>query len=68
MGKIVYLLGRSSSGKDTIYKKIMEQKEIAFHTVVLYTTRPIRAQERNGEEYYFVNDEKLVRLEAEGKV
>ena len=23
----------------------------------MYTTRPIRAQERNGEEYYFVNDE-----------
>ena len=57
MGKIVYLLGRSSSGKDTIYKKIMEQKEIAFHTVVLYTTRPIRDGETEGVEYHFTDEE-----------
>ena len=26
MGKIVYLMGKSSSGKDTIFKELMNQK------------------------------------------
>ena len=68
MGKIVYLLGRSSSGKDTIYKKIMEQKEIAFHTVVLYTTRPIRDGETEGVEYHFTDEEGFQKLKQAGKV
>ena len=68
MGKIVYLMGKSSTGKDTFYKKLIEDDLLNLKKIVKYTTRPIRAQERNGEEYYFVNDEKLVRLEAEGKV
>ena len=68
MGKIFYLMGKSSTGKDSFYKQLISDKSLNLHKIVMYTTRPIRAQERNGEEYYFVNDEKLVRLEAEGKV
>ena len=30
MGKIVYLMGKSSSGKDTIYKKLLEQDNLAI--------------------------------------
>ena len=68
MGKIVYLLGRSSSGKDTIYKKIMEQKEIAFHTVVLYTTRPIRDGEVDGDTYFFCSEKQVQELQDAGKI
>lgn len=68
MGKIVYLLGRSSSGKDTIYKKIMEQTEIMFHTVVLYTTRPIRDGEKEGVEYHFTDEAGFQELKQAGKV
>lgn len=68
MGKIVYLMGKSSSGKDTIYKRLLEKKEFLFHTVVLYTTRPIRAGEKNGVEYYFTDEAGFQRLQREGKV
>lgn len=68
MGKIFYLMGKSSTGKDSFYKQLISDEALGLHKIVMYTTRPIRAQERNGEEYFFVNDEKLVRLEAEGKV
>lgn len=61
-------MGKSSTGKDSFYKQLISDEELGLKKIVMYTTRPIRAQERNGEEYYFVNDEKLVRLEAEGKV
>ena len=42
MGFIFYLMGKSSSGKDTIYKKLIEKENFPLKTVVGYTTRPIR--------------------------
>ena len=68
MGKIYYIMGKSASGKDTIYRRLMEDKTFAFHTLVPYTTRPMRAGEAEGVEYHFVNDEEAARLEKEGKV
>jgi len=68
MGKIVYLLGKSSSGKDTLYKRILEQQEVLFHTVVLYTTRPIRAGETEGVEYHFTDEDGFQALKNAGKV
>lgn len=68
MGKIVYLMGKSSSGKDTVYKRLLEQKEIIFHTVVNYTTRPIRAGETEGVEYHFTDEAGFQALQRSGKV
>lgn len=68
MGKIVYLMGKSSSGKDTIYKRLLGEKKFRFHTVVLYTTRPIRAGERDGVEYHFTDEAGFQKLQREGKV
>lgn len=61
-------MGKSSSGKDTIYKRILEDKELNLKNLVTYTTRPIREGEQNGVEYFFVGEEELCKLEAEGKV
>ena len=68
MGKIVYLMGKSSSGKDTIYKRLLGQKEFLFHTVVLYTTRPVRLGETDGVEYHFTDEEGFQSLQMEDKV
>lgn len=67
MGKIFYIMGKSASGKDTIYKKIREELT-ELKSVVPYTTRPIREGERSGEEYYFTTEEQLQKMRAEGKV
>lgn len=56
MGKIVCLMGKSSSGKDTIYKKLLEQDIIKLRKIVPYTTRPIRAGEQDGVEYFFTDE------------
>lgn len=56
MGKMIYLMGKSSSGKDTIYKQLLEWNAGNLKKVVLYTTRPIRAGEVEGEEYHFTDD------------
>ena len=68
MGKIFCLMGKSSTGKDTIYKRLIENKELNLRTIVSYTTRPIRAGEVEGQEYFFVNEERLKELENAGKV
>ena len=67
MSKIFYLMGKSASGKDTIYKKIKEQMP-ELKTIVIYTTRPIREGEQEGVEYHFVDDEKLQEFQNAGKV
>ncbi len=67
MGKIFYLMGKSASGKDTIYKKVKEQLP-ELRTIVIYTTRPIREGERDGVEYFFVDDNRLQQLQEAGKV
>lgn len=68
MGKIVCLMGKSSSGKDTIYKKLLEQNVIRLQKIVPYTTRPIRAGEQDGVEYHFTDEAGYQDLVREGRV
>ena len=67
MGKIYCVMGKSSSGKDTVYKKIKEQYK-EFRLIVPYTTRPIREGEKDGVEYYFVDPEQFRAMKEDGKV
>lgn len=68
MGKIFYIFGKSSTGKDTIYKNLMENRELNLRPVVPYTTRPMRAKETPGVEYHFTDEEELAQMQAAGKV
>ena len=65
MSKIFYFMGKSASGKDTIFKQIKERMP-NLKTIVIYTTRPIREGEQEGVEYYFVDEKRLAELEAQG--
>ena len=67
MGKIYCMMGKSSSGKDTLYQKVLERLP-QIHRVVPYTTRPIREGEQDGVEYHFVDDKQLAELETNGKI
>ncbi len=68
MGKLIYLIGKSSSGKDTIYRELLKTQELKLKKVVLYTTRPIREGEKEGVQYNFVDDETFFALKKDGKV
>ena len=67
MGRIYYLLGKSATGKDTLYKEILKRRP-KVRTVTMYTTRPIREGETDGVEYFFTDREELERKLASGKV
>ena len=67
MGKIYYVMGKSCSGKDTIYRRLTERHP-ELHTIVPYTTRPIREGERDGVEYFFVDQERMEEMRTSGRI
>lgn len=68
MGRIFCIIGKSSSGKDTIYKKLLNCHELDLKNIVPYTTRPIRAGEQEGVEYHFVTVEAMEQMQAENRI
>lgn len=68
MGKIYVVIGKSATGKDSIFKCLKEDETLELKTVVGYTTRPIRKGEQDGVEYFFVSDDRLESLKEEGKI
>lgn len=52
MGKLFYIMGKSASGKDTIYQRLLRNPEFSLERLVIYTTRPIRDGELDGREYH----------------
>lgn len=67
MGKIYYMMGKSSSGKDTLFKEVKEVLP-ELRTITLYTTRPAREGEQDGVEYFFVTEEILETYDKSGKI
>ena len=61
-------MGKSASGKDHIYARLAAHEELGLKKLVLYTTRPIRAEEEDGKQYYFVDDKKLKEFQEKGCV
>ena len=53
MGKII-IVGKGGSGKDYIRKKFQDK---GFKFAIPYTSRPIRNNEKNGVDYYYVTRE-----------
>ncbi len=68
MGMIYYIIGKSATGKDTMYEKLLQCEELRLKRMILYTTRPIREGETDGKEYFFVDDEKLKQMRNSGRI
>lgn len=72
MGKIFYIIGKSSTGKDTIYKNLLNnvgaKTQKALKQVCLYTTRPKRTNEVEGEEYHFIDETQYNDIKDKGLI
>ena len=68
MARIYMIMGKSSSGKDTIYSRLKEDVILGLKPVVIYTTRPRRIGEENGREYFFSDDVRLQKYEEQGRI
>ena len=51
MGNIYCLMGKSASGKDTIYNRLLAMEKLHLRRVVPYTTRPMRSGETDGQTF-----------------
>lgn len=63
-GMVFYIIGKSSSGKDTIYKRLL--RETSLKPIVPYTTRPMREGEMEGVNYFFVSS--VEEMKSRGKI
>ena len=68
MGKIFLLMGKSTSGKDTIYRNLIEDESLFLKKVVPYTTRPQRSGETDGVQYFFKTEEEYQDLKNKGLI
>lgn len=68
MPRLFAVMGKSSSGKDSIFQELVSSKKLSLKKVIPYTTRPARKDESSGTEYFFTDIDGLKELEAEGKI
>ena len=68
MGTIYCLMGKSASGKDTIYNRLLAMERLHLRSVVPYTTRPMRSGETDGQTYVFCTEQQVADFEAAGKI
>jgi len=62
--KIIIISSPSGAGKTTICKLLLKKiKNIDLS--ISYTTRPIRINEKNGKDYYFVNHHNFIKLKKQ---
>lgn len=56
---IVALVGESGSGKDTLMRNVVSWKPKKFHEIISCTTRPMRENEKDGINYYFLSEQEF---------
>ena len=65
---IFVIMGKSATGKDTIFDRLINNKELGLTRIVPYTTRPQRRGEVEGHEYHFVDEAKMNSLKEAGLI
>jgi len=67
MGKVYCIMGKSASGKDSVYHGILESCP-GLREYVMYSTRPMREGEKDGITYHFVDEPFLAKVKQDGKL
>ncbi|MFR2314855.1 guanylate kinase [Terrisporobacter sp.] len=62
MRKLFALVGKSSTGKDTLIKYLSEDLELPI--AISFTTRPKRKGETEGIEYRFINENDFLKMKS----
>ena len=65
---LIVISGPSGVGKDTIARAVIRAHPDNFYFVVTATTRPARAGEVQGHDYYFVSNDEFAHMIEEGEL
>lgn len=60
MRRIIAIVGKTATGKDTVARHL--QEKYGIEPIVSFTTRPKRENEVDGREHYFITGEKMNEL------
>lgn len=66
MIKVIALMGKAGSGKDTILTTLTHQYPNEYNEIVSCTTRPPREREIDGVNYYFLTLDEFHQKETDG--
>ncbi len=59
-GKLIVFSAPSGSGKTSIVKRLLERPELNLEFSISATSRPIRGNEADGRDYYFMTSEAFI--------
>ena len=62
MYKVLAIIGKAGSGKDTLLNACLDRYKDKLHGIVSYTTRPPREGEVDGINYFFVSEEEFTEM------
>jgi len=65
-GPLIVIAAPSGAGKTTLVHRLLEQMP-SIRFSISYTTRKPRATERNGKDYFFVDEAEFARMAAAGE-
>jgi guanylate kinase len=65
--RVAVLSGPSGSGKSTIVNRLVERAPVPLHKAISATTRPQRAGEQEGKDYYFLSPAEFERRRLAGE-
>ncbi len=65
--RVIVLSGPSGSGKSTVVSRLLERSSVRLRKAVSATTRPPRAGEVNGRDYYFLSPAEFEARRAAGE-
>ena len=66
-GCVVILSGVSSIGKDRVKELLLKDPELGLMEIISLTTRPKRADEKDGLDYYFVDHRNFAAAARQSK-
>ena len=64
-GKLYILSGPSGAGKGTVCKQLIKERPDIVLSISM-TTRPPRADEKNGVNYFFTDKQSFLKIKEEG--
>ena len=64
--KLIAIIGKSASGKDTLFKSVMKNNP-NLNPIIHYTSRPRRPGETDGEEYFFKTKKEFIESMDKGE-
>ncbi len=59
-------MGKSASGKDSIYRSLIGDTDLK--KIIIYTTRPKRYGETDGEDYHFTDEKEYESIRLKGRI